>query len=172
MTKWFIRIFGGIVIIALVVVVVATTHAQSSQERLSQHSYGMPEVAANTMMSTCSTVTIAGAWVFATDLGPIQGGGYVTALGTLNFDTHGNMSGKYDFNVPGFPGNWSGVQAGKVNVNPNCTGIMTFTWTDSTGEGTRTDSLVIARGGREIWGMVADGSAVWTYKAERINEAP
>lgn len=96
----------------------------------------------------------------------------MTALGTLNFDIHGNMSGKYDFNVAGFPGNWSGTQAGKVTVNPNCTGIMTFTWNDSTGEGTRLDSLAIARSGREILGMVADGSAVWTYKAERINETP
>ena len=95
----------------------------------------------------------------------------MTALGTLNFDIHGNMSGKYDFNVAGFPGNWSGTQAGKVTVNPNCTGIMTFTWNDSTGEGTRLDSLAIARSGREL-GMVADGSAVWTYKAERINETP
>ena len=55
MTKRFIRIFGGIVIIALAVVVVATTHAQTSQERLSQYSSGMPEVTASAVAPPCST---------------------------------------------------------------------------------------------------------------------
>jgi hypothetical protein len=118
----------------------------------------------------CATRDLAGRWIFASDVGqqliflPASEGN-ITAIGTMNFDKQGNLSGEFDATVAGFiflPGN---TYFGSVTVNPNCTGTLTF----QTSTGTfRIDSIaVISRD--EMWGMSQDPSNLWTYEMRRIS---
>jgi len=117
----------------------------------------------------CSTSTIAGRWVFTTDLAYLQDGtldGYAT--GTLINDEEGNQEQTFDFEATS--GFYPGIHAtGTVRVNPDCTGIFRFQ-----AEGDNywvVQSIVIADGGREIWGMFQDPAVdVGTFRVKRITE--
>jgi len=75
----------------------------------------------------CSVRGIAGKWLFATDIGHFAGTdtiprGDITAAGTMNIDTRGNVSGTFDAviqEVAFLPGE---TYSGSVQVNDNCTG--------------------------------------------------
>ena len=117
----------------------------------------------------CSTRKIAGRWLFATEVGQINSVdpplvGDITAIGTVNIDRDGNVSGEFDATVaelvfiPNVP-YW-----GSVTVDPDCTGTLTF----ETGAGSvRTDSIVVLSN-KEYWGMSQDPFNLWTYRARRI----
>jgi hypothetical protein len=154
MTKWRIPILRLIVVAALAAFAVVTASAQMSQASDNHKGY------------KCSIGTIAGNWVFATDIGYVfLGAVRVTALGTFNVGSDGSVSGTFDFNATdGFGGGLT--YNGTVEVHPDCTGIVGFT--DSLGQPS-VQSIVIARGGQEIWGAWQDptGNTVWTYKAKR-----
>ena len=49
----------------------------------------------------CDTQNMAGRWLFATDVGHqmLLPGGDITAIGTMNIDRAGNLSGKFDATV-------------------------------------------------------------------------
>jgi hypothetical protein len=115
---------------------------------------------------SCSTRAVAGRWLFATDVGhqSLGPGGDITAIGTLNIDSQGNISGTFDVTVQDAafrPGN---TYEGTIVVNSDCTGTMMFQ--TSTGS-IRTDSIaVVSRG--EFWGMSQDTRNLWTYRARRV----
>ena len=114
----------------------------------------------------CSTRTIAGSWLFASDIGEVAGVGHMTAIGTLNVDREGNISGKFDVTL-GQIAFLSDTYSGSIKVNPDCTAVGTFTTSDGSG---RTDSMVILDG--EIWGMSQDPSTLLTFRAKRISKRP
>jgi hypothetical protein len=112
----------------------------------------------------CSVRALAGAWVFGTDAGQIAGVGGITAVGTLNIDRKGQVSGKYDYTIAQlgfFAGN---AYTGTVTVNPDCTGTITFE--DESGGGV--SSIVIASSD-EFWGISQDPGILWTVRARRIS---
>ena len=133
----------------------------------------------------CSIRTIAGKWVFATETGhmlsPVGGPGPhgritdVTAMGTMNIDKAGNISGDFDISILGVAFIPDIPYTGLVTVNPDCTGSLNFSPASSTN--TRTDSIVISGNGNEISAMVGfitlaidgtrDFGVSWTYKIRR-----
>ena len=168
MTKWLIRIFAPIVIAGLLVVNAATAHAQTWHERSSRNpSAEAPKEAASTMAHPCSIATIAGEWVFTTDLlytqdGTLDG----IALGTANYHMDGTLDGVYDWE--GTSGFYPGTPyAGTLSVNPDCTGTISFHDVGDTY--IVVQSIVIARSGQEIWGMFQNpADDVGTFKLKRV----
>jgi hypothetical protein len=117
------------------------------------------------MAHKCSISTIAGAWVFTTDVlyteeGTVDG----IALGIINIGIDGSYGGTYD---------WAGTTGfslgnefiGTVTVNPDCTGTVSFHSVGDTYDVLQ--SIVIAGSGQEIWGDFqnpADDVGVWRAK--------
>jgi hypothetical protein len=170
MTKLFTRAFTPAAVAALAVVLVANMHAQAWHQRSARNASDQaPKVAATKMAHSCSIATIAGEWVFITDVlytqaGTVDG----IAIGTINIGMDGSYGGTYD---------WSGTGGaalgnnyiGTVTVNPDCTGTISFHDVGDTYEVVQ--SIVIARDGQEIWGDFqnpADDVGVW--RAKRIRE--
>jgi hypothetical protein len=119
----------------------------------------------------CSVRSLAGAWVFATDVGQqmiLPAPGDITAIGTINIDREGNISGKFDFTVAGFGFFPNNSYTGSITVNPDCTGTVTFVTSAGTG---RTDSIVVVNR-NEIWSMSQDIFNLWTARARRISKVP
>ena len=174
MTKWLIRVFAPILIAALVVVVVATTHAQVWRGRLPQNASKTPEDAINLGVPGCSMATIAGAWAFTTTDIMYNSDGTVggTAVGVFSIDPNGNLAGTYDSMFLGPAPNFYPATnyIGTVSVNPNCMGTLAFH--DVGSNDIVSQSIVVARGGREMLGMFQNPSdALGTFKCERINGA-
>ena len=122
----------------------------------------------------CSTKAIAGSWVFATGVGrqmlgdPFPPGKDITAIGTMNIDRFGNISGKFDVTVQDFASIPDVTYSGAVTVNPDCTGTLIFV----TSVGTeRTDSIVVVDR-REMLAMSRDPANLWTYQVRRISSKP
>ncbi len=119
----------------------------------------------------CSTRAIAGRWVFATGVGrqmfgaPFPPGKVVTAIGTMNIDRDGSVSGKFDLTVQDFIFLSDITYTGSVTVNPDCTGILTFVTSFGA---MRTDSIVVVDR-REMLGMTQDPLNLWTYQVRRIS---
>jgi len=114
----------------------------------------------------CSVKAIAGRWIFATGIGQFPAyGGDITAIGTMNIDGRGGVSGTFDFTIAltGFKADAS--YEGTVRVEPDCTGTLVFQTSETT---MRTDSIAIVGPG-EFWGMSQDPSNLWTYRARRIS---
>ena len=114
----------------------------------------------------CSIRDIAGGWLFATDVGQqlILPGGDITAIGTMNIDSTGDLSGKFDVTVADFMFVPGVTYTGSVTVNPDCTGTLMFV----TSLGTmRTDSIAIMTR-RLFLGMSQDPLNLWNYQARRI----
>ncbi len=152
------RIFGICAFSVLLTLVFAGTAAAQSEES----SQGV---------RACSVETIAGSWMYATDLmefiNPytlelVQKG---TSLGRMIIDSGGNLTGSYNTTlyrawkdpiIRHIP-NWVGT----VTVNSDCTGTLSF--------GSRVDNLVISSDGSEFWGMVqtAGPGALISYRAKR-----
>lgn len=124
----------------------------------------------------CSTRTIAGRWMFATEVGQIdlslfgigtegEAVAGITAIGTMNIDRNGNVSGEFDVTVAQFAFLSDNEYGGSVTVDPDCTGTLTFV----TSAGTmRTDSIAVLSP-REMWGMSQDILNPWTYRVRRIS---
>ena len=121
--------------------------------------------------SLCSVESIAGNWLFATEVGqqmlfPGQEGD-ITALGTMNIDREGNLSGEFDVTVAEFVSLPDRTYSGSVTVDPDCRGTLTFV----TGAGNvRTDSIAVLNES-EMWGMTQDPASLWTYRVRRISKA-
>lgn len=119
----------------------------------------------------CSIQSIAGSWIFATDVGqqrlfPDQEGD-ITAIGTMNIDSEGTVKGMFDAAVMGFTHLPNVPYSGSITVEPDCRGTLTFI----TGAGTtRTDSIAVLNR-NEIRGMSQDTANIWTYRARRISMA-
>ena len=122
----------------------------------------------------CSIRTIAGRWMFATEVGQqrlivdlLSGGpSAITAIGTMNIDRHGNVSGEFDVTIAGFAFVPDVTYSGPVTVNEDCTGTLSFTTASGA---TRTDSIVILSPD-EMWGMSQDfENNPWTYRVRRIS---
>ena len=124
----------------------------------------------------CSIRTIAGRWMFATEVGQIDlslfGIGMageavadITAIGTMNIARNGNLSGEFDITVAQFAFLPDNEYSGSVTVNPDCRGTLTFV----TSAGTmRTDSIAVLSQ-HEIWAMSQDTLNPWTYRVRRIS---
>ena len=119
---------------------------------------------------TCSVEDVAGNWVFATGVGRQMLGGNIppnkdiTAIGTMNIERDGTLSGQFDFTVQDsffFPGL---DYVGSIVVNPDCTGTVTFVTSFGT---SRTDSIALVSR-REMLGMSQDPLNLWTYEIRRI----
>ena len=125
---------------------------------------------ANDEETPCSVEAIAGNWIFGTEVGqqlffPDQPGD-ITALGTMNFDSAGNVSGIFNNAIAGFVAGSDVAYGGTVTVDPDCRGILNFV----TASGfMRTDSIAVVNGS-EIWGMSSDPANLWTYKVRRISK--
>ena len=126
---------------------------------------------ANGDTAPCNVESIAGSWLFGTEVGQqsiFPEPGDITAIGTMNIDSMGNVSGEFDATVSEFTSLTNIVYTGTVTVNPDCRGTLTFV----TGAGTsRTDTIgVLSRS--EMWGMSRDIASLWTYRVRRISKAP
>ena len=122
----------------------------------------------------CTTRAVAGSWVFATGVGhqmlgdPFPPGKDITAIGTMNIDKFGNVSGTFDATVQDFAALADIPYTGSVEVNADCTGTLQFV----TGTGTaRTDSIGVV-GRNEILGMSQDPNNLWTYQVRRVGNRP
>ncbi len=122
----------------------------------------------------CSTRAIAGSWVFATGVGrqmfgdPFPLGKDITAIGTMNIDRDGSLSGKFDTTIQDslfLPDN---TYTGSVIVNPDCTGTLSFVTSFGVA---RTDSIVVVDR-REMLGMSQDPVNLFTYQVRRISSGP
>ena len=128
-----------------------------------------PMVQALANDGACSTRAIAGQWVFATNVGrQMLGGPFppekdITAIGTMNIDRYGNVSGTFDVTVQDFAFIPDIPYNGSVTVNPDCTGILDFVTSISQ----RTDSIVVVNR-REMLGMSQDPQNLWNYQVRRI----
>ena len=118
----------------------------------------------------CSVKKLAGNWLFATSIGrqmlgaPFPPDQDITAIGTMNIERDGTMSGKFDVTVEGFGFLSNVLYSGVVTVNPDCTGSISF----STSQGSaRTDSIVVLSR-KEILAMSQDPMNLWTYQVRRI----
>ena len=118
----------------------------------------------------CSVKSIAGKWMFATGIGrqslgaPFPPGKDITAIGTMNINRDGSLSGTFDATVqdtiflPGI------VYDGSVVINPDCTGTVSFV---TSAGSVRTDSIVVLSRGRML-GMSQDPNNLWTYQIRRV----
>lgn len=120
----------------------------------------------------CSTQNLAGRWLFFTEVGQqslgLGGDGDITALGTMNIDKEGNLSGTFDVTVAdlfSFPNIGYG---GTVTVDPDCIGTLEF---ETDLGSTRTDRIAVL-GKDEFRGMSLDPFSLWTYWARRIPGQP
>ena len=122
----------------------------------------------------CSTQAIAGRWVFATNVGrqmlgePFPPGKDITAIGTMNIERDGFLSGKFDVTVQDFFSILDVTYSGSVTVNPDCTGTLIFVTSTGT---ERTDSIVVVNR-REMFGMSRDPLNLWNYQVRRISNKP
>ncbi len=99
----------------------------------------------------CSNQSIAGAWLFATEVGQqkILPGGDITAIGTMNIDPEANVSGTFDATVAEFRFLPNVTYTGSVTVDSDCRGTLNFV----TSAGTiRTDSIAVVSP-NEMWGI-------------------
>jgi len=119
----------------------------------------------------CDQKMLKGRWVFATSIGrqmlgaPFPPGKDITAIGTMNIEKDGALSGVFDATVQDtffLPDN---EYNGSVVVNADCTGTLTFVTSQGTA---RTDSIVIVSR-NEFLGMSQDELNLWTYEARRIS---
>lgn len=114
----------------------------------------------------CSLKSLAGKWMFATDVGRqnLFPGGDITAIGTFKLDRRGNVEGTFDATVEEFKFLDDVGFSGTLVVNSNCTGTLEFV----TGQGTaRTDTIIVLSPWR-IRGMSQDINNLWTYEMERL----
>ncbi len=120
----------------------------------------------------CSTESIAGRWMFATGVGqqtlfsPQEGD--ITAIGTMNIEPNGELSGVFDVTVADFIFLQDRTYAGWVEVFPDCRGVLTFV---TSAGNVRTDSIVVLNQ-NEMWAMTRDPASLWTYQVRRISTAP
>ena len=122
---------------------------------------------ANGKDGSCSTRSVAGRWIFATEVGQFpEFGGNITAIGTMNIDRKGNVSGEFDFTVAEVVFGPDTTYEGSITVDADCTGTLHFV--TSTG-GERTDSIAVVGDG-EMWGMSQDISNLWTYRVRRLSK--
>jgi hypothetical protein len=116
----------------------------------------------------CTVRSIAGRWLFGTGMGEVFLGPFtgqsITAIGTMNIDRQGNVSGRFDNNIATFGAFTGNTYTGTVAVNGDCTGMLQFTTSSGS---QRTDSIAIVGHG-EIWGMSLDPENPWTYVVRRI----
>ena len=120
--------------------------------------------------SGCSVRDIAGQWVFATGIGrqmlgvPFPPDKDITAIGTMNIERNGTLSGTFDVTVqdavfiPGI------AYVGSVVLNPDCTGTVTF---ETSVGSVRSDSIAVINR-RNILAMSQDPLNLWTYQIRRI----
>lgn len=114
----------------------------------------------------CSLKSLAGKWMFATDVGRqnLFPGGDITAIGTFKLDRRGNAEGTFDATVEEF-GFLDDVSfSGTLVVGPNCTGTFEFV----TGQGTARKDTIIVLNPWRIRGMSQDINNLWTYEMERL----
>jgi len=164
MVREFNRIFGLFAITGLFTVVFASTATAQPPESDPSFRGGR----------TCSMKTIAGAWVYATEVGELKGPdntlmGKLTSLGTFNIDRDGTLWGEFDttMSLVGGPTivNHDAEYLGAVTVKPNCRG--TFYFAESGGDALE-GSLVISGDGSEIRGMTTTPEILWTFTAKRV----
>jgi hypothetical protein len=119
----------------------------------------------------CSLRDVAGKWLFATSIGRQMLPNFppdkdITALGTMNVNRDGSMSGTFDvtvqdsFFIPGIR------YEGSVVINPDCTGTVTFVTEVGSA---RTDSIAVV-GRNEMLGMSQDPLNLWSYQVRRIGK--
>jgi hypothetical protein len=113
----------------------------------------------------CSPKMLVGSWVFATDVGQYPAfGGDITALGTLNVDWQGNVSGTFDATVA--EGDYLANVAywGTITVDEDCRGTAEI---ETQYRNTRRDSFVLVSP-TEFWGMSQFPENLWTYRARKL----
>lgn len=118
----------------------------------------------------CSLHWIVGNWMFATDVGQqmlFPGiDGDITAIGTMNIDSAGNVVGLFDATVAEYAFLPDNTYTGSVTLNRDCTGTLSFVTSSGT---SRTDTIVIVGDGSEILGMSQDPLNLWTYVVKRVS---
>jgi len=113
----------------------------------------------------CSPKMLVGSWIFATEVGQFPAfGGDLTALGTMDVDRHGNLTGSFDVTVAESDF-YAGVPYwGTISIDEDCTGVVEF----ETGAGsTRRDTIALVSR-TEMWGMSQFPENLWTYRARKL----
>jgi len=128
----------------------------------------------------CSEARLAGAWLFATDVGSItidpdfdpvteMNGPLppqpfdITAAGTMNIARDGNLYGTFTSTIKDFTRLDDVTYTGTVEVNSDCTGTLVF----ETSENSRRTDRILVLGPRLIRGMSLDPANLWTYEVYR-----
>jgi hypothetical protein len=113
----------------------------------------------------CSPKMLVGSWVFATDVGQYPAyGGDITALGTLNVDPRGRVSGTFDVTVADQLFVPDVGYVGTIEIGADCRGTAEIV-TDL--GSTRRDSFVLVSP-TELWGMSQFPENLWTYRARKV----
>lgn len=113
----------------------------------------------------CSTQNLAGNWLFFTEVGHTElGGPDITALGSMNIDKEGNLSGTFDVTVANIVSIPDIGYAGTVTVSSDCIGTVTF---ETDLGASRTDRIAVFSR-NEFRGMSLEPDNLWTYWARRI----
>ena len=128
----------------------------------------------------CSIGMLEGAWLFATGVGQLGTqpplaervrGKQLTAVGTMNIDARGNVSGRFDQNTVDVRA-VRATYTGRITLEADCTGTLALI---TSGGATRTDSLVVLLRQdpllSEIWGMSQVSEVALTYVAKRIADS-
>lgn len=132
----------------------------------------------------CSVESIAGNWIFATDVGQLadQNGtllGHITAIGTMNIDRAGNLTGEFDNTRRREMKSGTALNVsywGVITVGPDCRGTLTF---ETSGGAKRMDSIAVLNS-HEMRAMtrapalspdVSLAWTLWTYRIVRISSA-
>ena len=112
----------------------------------------------------CSNQMVAGRWLFASDVGNLPGiDTDITAIGTMNLSSEGEVSGKFDVTVSNTFFGPDNTYTGTFSINPDCTGTLQFVTSSGS---SRTDSIIVVSR-TEIIGMSQDIYNIWTYQVRR-----
>lgn len=113
----------------------------------------------------CSTQNLAGSWLFFTEVGHTEfGGPDITALGAMNIDKEGNLSGTFDVTVANIVSLPEIGYSGTVTVDSDCIGTVMF---ETDLGASRTDRIAVFSRD-EFRGMSLEPDNLWTYWARRI----
>src|SRR5690606_27951844 len=112
----------------------------------------------------CSLRSLAGKWMFATDVGRqnLFPGGDITAIGTFKLDKRGNAEGIFDATIEEYAFLDDSTFTGTLVVNSKCVGTFEFVTSRGT---TRKDSVIVLSPWR-IRAMSQDINNLWTYEME------
>jgi hypothetical protein len=84
----------------------------------------------------------------------------------MNIDRTGALGGQFDVTLDQTTHVPDVDYWGEATIGADCTGTLSIT---TEAGNSRTDSIALVEGGREIWGMSQDPTNLWTYRVTRLS---